>query len=101
MKPLTEKRGGKMNKGDLIASIAELNDMSKAEAGRVLNALLARMAGAMSKGHHVKIAGFGSFRVTERAAQKGRNPQTGQRLEIPAHYVVKFKAGRQLFDRVQ
>ena len=95
------RREEKMNKGDLVASIAESNNVSRVVAVRALNTFLARMVNAMKKGDRVTLVGFGSFRVVERAAQKGRNPQTGKSLEIPAHNVVKFKPGRKLYDRVQ
>ena len=58
------------------------------------------MAGAMEKGERVTLAGFGSFRVVQRAAQKGRNPQTGETIKIKASNVVKFKAGKKLKDSV-
>ncbi len=90
-----------MNKGELIATIAEAGGMTKVRAELALNKVLAQMASAMEKGERVTLSGFGSFRVVERAEQKGRNPQTGQRLIIPAHNVVKFKPGKNLFERVQ
>ncbi|HSL39125.1 MAG TPA: HU family DNA-binding protein [Desulforhopalus sp.] len=90
-----------MNKGELVASIAEAGNMTKIRAEEVLNRVLANMAGAMEKGERVSIAGFGSFRVVERAEQKGRNPQTGQDITIAAHNVVKFKPGKNLCGRLQ
>jgi len=90
-----------MNKGELVASIAEAGNMTKIRAEEALNRVLANMAGAMEKGERVSIAGFGSFRVVERAEQKGRNPQTGQDITIPAHNVVKFKPGKHLCGRLQ
>ncbi len=90
-----------MNKGELVASIAKAGVMTKVRAERVLNNILANMSDAMEKGERVTIAGFGSFRVVERATQKGRNPQTGQAIEIPAHNVVKFRPGKKLYGRVQ
>jgi DNA-binding protein HU-beta len=91
----------KMNKGELVASIVESHNVSRTVAGKALDVFLANMIDAMKKGDRVTLVGFGSFRVVKRAAQKGRNPQTGQRLEIPAHNVVKFKPGKRLFQRVQ
>lgn len=90
-----------MNKGELVASIAEAGGMTKVMAEQALNKVLANMADAMEKGERVTLSGFGSFRVVERAAQKGRNPQTGQPIIIPAHNVVKFKPGRNLCSRLQ
>jgi DNA-binding protein HU-beta len=63
--------------------------------------VLAHMAGAMRRGERVTLAGFGSFRVVERAEQRGRNPQTGQAITIPAHNVVKFRPGKKLSTRVK
>jgi len=89
-----------MNKGELVANIAESGSMSKVQAELALNAVLANMANAMEKGERVTISGFGSFRVVARAEQKGRNPQTGQSITIPARNVVKFKAGKNLSTRM-
>ncbi len=90
-----------MNKGQLVATIAEAGGMTKVRAELALNKVLAHMADAMEKGERVTLAGFGSFKVVERAEQKGRNPQTGQSIIIPAHKVVRFKPGKNLCSRVQ
>ena len=73
-----------MNKGELIKEISERGDMTRAEAGRALDLVIANMVGAMKDGGRVMITGFGSFRVIERDSQKGRNPQTGKPMVIPA-----------------
>ena len=90
-----------MNKGELVANIAESGDLTKIAAGKALDSVLAHMAGAMRRGERVTLAGFGSFRVVERAEQRGRNPQTGQPITIPAHNVVKFRPGKKLCTRVK
>lgn len=90
-----------MNKGELVATIAEAGNITKVRAEQALNVVLANMANAMEKGERVTIAGFGSFKVVERAEQKGRNPQTGQSIIIPAHNVVKFKPGKHLCSKLQ
>lgn len=90
-----------MNKGELIATIAAAGSMPKSKAERALNMVLQNMADAMERGERVTLAGFGSFRVVERAAQIGRNPQNGKVITIPAHNVVKFKAGKHLYEKVQ
>jgi DNA-binding protein HU-beta len=90
-----------MNKGELIAEIAEVGGLTKVRAEEALNSVLAHMSGAMEKGERMTLSGFGSFKVVERAEQKGRNPQTGQSITIPAHNVVKFKPGKNLCSRVQ
>jgi DNA-binding protein HU-beta len=89
-----------MNKGELIADIAESAELTKVAAGKALDRVLAHMAGAMERGERVALSGFGSFRVVERAEQKGRNPQTGKALKIPAHNVVKFRPGKKLCSKV-
>lgn len=90
-----------MNKGELVASIAKASGITKVLAEEALNNVLANMCKAMERGDRVTISGFGSFKVVERAEQKGRNPQTGQSIIIPAHNVVKFKPGKNLYSRVQ
>jgi DNA-binding protein HU-beta len=90
-----------MNKGELIAEIAEVGGLTKVRAEEALNSVLAHMSDAMEKGERMTLSGFGSFKVVERAEQKGRNPQTGQSITIPAHNVVKFKPGKNLCSRVQ
>ena len=90
-----------MNKGELVANIALSGDMTKVAAGKALDSVLAHMAKAMKRGERVTLAGFGSFRVVERAEQKGRNPQTGQTIIIPAHNVVKFRPGKKLCSKVK
>ena len=90
-----------MNKGELVTTIAELAGMTKVRAEMALNKVLGNLADAMEKGERVTLSGFGSFTVVERAEQKGRNPQTGQAIVIPAHNVVKFKPGKNLVSRVR
>ena len=81
-----------MNKADLIDSVADATDMSKAEAGRALDAVLNGIAGALSQGDSVALVGFGTFNVRERAARMGRNPATGATIQIAASKGVGFKA---------
>lgn len=90
-----------MNKGELVATIAEVAGMTKVRAEMALNKVLANLSDAMEKGERVTLSGFGSFTVVERAEQKGRNPQNGQAIVIPAHNVVKFKPGKDLCSRVR
>lgn len=89
-----------MNKSELVSTIAEAEGITKVLAQSALNKVLSNLADAMEKGERVTLSGFGSFRVVERAEQKGRNPQTGQAIVIPAHNVVKFKPGKNLSSRV-
>ena len=89
-----------MNKADLIDSVADATDMSKAEAGRALDAVLNGIAGALSQGDSVALVGFGTFNVRERAARMGRNPATRATIQIPASKGVGFKAGQALKARL-
>ncbi len=73
-----------MNKSELIDAIAASADISKADAGRALDATLEAVTGALKKGDSVSLVGFGTFAVKERAAREGRNPQTGQTIQIAA-----------------
>ena len=82
-----------MNKGDLINAIAASAGLSKADSEKALNAALGAITGALKKGQRVGLVGFGSWKVVNRAARKGKNPQTGAVINIPAKKVVKFKAG--------
>ncbi|EKF74891.1 DNA-binding protein HU [Alcanivorax hongdengensis A-11-3] len=89
-----------MNKSELIDAIAAAADISKADAGRALDATLEAVTGALKKGDSVSLVGFGTFAVKERAAREGRNPQTGQTIQIAAAKVPGFKAGKALKDAV-
>ncbi|MBT8353481.1 MAG: HU family DNA-binding protein [Desulfofustis sp.] len=85
-----------MNKAELIEEIAASTGVTKVIAGKALDSVLANMGKAMEQGERVIVSGFGSFHVTERAEQRGRNPQTGETISIPAHNVVKFRPGKKL-----
>ncbi|PKO36246.1 MAG: DNA-binding protein HU [Betaproteobacteria bacterium HGW-Betaproteobacteria-6] len=89
-----------MNKTDLIDSIAAQADISKAAAGRALDAAVETIKGALKAGDTVNLIGFGTFYVGERAARTGRNPRTGKTLEIKAAKSPKFRAGKGLKDAV-
>ena len=89
-----------MNKSELIDAIAASADISKADAGRALDATLEAVTGALKKGDSVSLVGFGTFAVKERAAREGRNPQTGQTIQIAAAKVPGFNAGKALKDAV-
>jgi DNA-binding protein HU-beta len=90
-----------MNKQDLIESIAKSADISKAAAGRALDAAVGAVRSSLKKGQSVTIVGFGTFSVGKRAARTGRNPRTGAEIRIRAAKVVKFKAGKALKDAVK
>ena len=87
-----------MNKSELIDHIADSSDISKASAGRALDAMLEAITGSLKDGEPVALVGFGTFLVRERAARTGRNPQTGATIEIAAAKVPAFKPGKALKD---
>ena len=89
-----------MNKTELIAAIAEQAALSKKDAEAALNAFTDIVGNALKDGDKVQLVGFGTFEVSERAARSGRNPQTGETIEIKASRSPKFKAGKALKDLV-
>lgn len=89
-----------MNKSELIDQIAEQAEISKAAAGRALDATIGSVKKALKKGGTVTLVGFGTFYVGKRAARTGRNPRTGANIKIKAAKVPKFRAGKGLKDAV-
>ncbi|AOM00745.1 HU family DNA-binding protein [Cobetia marina] len=89
-----------MNKSELIEAIAASADIPKAAASRALDAMVDTVTDSLKKGETVALVGFGTFTVKERAARTGRNPQTGDPIEISAAKVPSFKAGKALKDAV-
>lgn len=87
-----------MNKGQLVEKIAENADITKASASRALDTLMAEITSELKAGSDVALVGFGTFKVSARAARKGRNPQTGAEIQISASNVPGFKAGKALKD---
>lgn len=98
--PNADQEKEDMNKGELIEAIADETDMSKAGAEAVLNAFVSSVTGALKKGDKVTLTGFGTFSVSSRAARMGRNPQTGEAIQVKASKVPKFKAGASLKEAV-
>ena len=89
-----------MNKAELVDAIADSADLSKAAASRALDSVISSITDALKDGDQVALVGFGTFTVKDRAARTGRNPQTGEPLEIAAAKVPGFKAGKALKDAV-
>jgi DNA-binding protein HU-beta len=87
-----------VNKSELIDHIANQADISKAAAGRALEAVIGGVKTTLKKGGNVSLVGFGTFSVTKRAARTGRNPRTGASIKIKAAKVPKFRAGKALKD---
>ncbi|WP_203332773.1 HU family DNA-binding protein [Planococcus beigongshangi] len=90
-----------MNKTELVNSVAEAAELSRKDAAKAVDAAFEAIQGALTKGEKVQLIGFGNFEVRERAARKGRNPQTGAEIEIAASKVPAFKPGKALKDAVK
>lgn len=90
-----------MNKADLVARIAKDAKISKKDADASLDGFISGVTDALKKGDKVTLVGFGSFDVRKRAARKGRHPQTGRTISIPAKKVVRFRAGAELKKKVK
>lgn len=92
--------GISLNKTELINKVADVTQMTKKDAGQAVEAVFSAITEALSAGEKVQLIGFGNFEVHNRAARKGRNPQTGEEIEIPERKVPSFKAGKQLKEEV-
>lgn len=90
-----------MNKTDLINSVAEAAELSRKDAGRAVDAVFDIITKSLSEGEKVQLIGFGNFEIRERAARKGRNPQTGEEIEISASKVPAFKPGKAFKENIQ
>lgn len=90
-----------MNKQELISSIANETGLSKKDSGAALDAAIAAIGASLAKGEPVRLLGFGTFDVKSRAARTGKNPKTGESINIPASKVPAFKAGKELKESVK
>ena len=89
-----------MNKNDLVAEVASSSDLSKADATKAVESVFDSITKSLASGTEVRLVGFGTFSVARRQASEGRNPRTGDRIQIPASNQPKFKAGKALKDAV-
>lgn len=89
-----------MNKADFIGAVADAAELSKADSGRAIDAVIEVIKKALKKGDSVSLVGFGTFEVRKRAARTGRNPRTGENIKIKASKNPSFKAGKALKDAV-
>ncbi len=89
-----------MNKNDLIAQVADNTGLSKADAGKAVDSVFDSITSTLAGGGEVRLVGFGTFNVATRAASEGRNPRTGEKIQIPATKQPKFKAGKNLKSAV-
>lgn len=90
-----------MNKNELVTAVASATGLSKADAAKAVDGVFHAITEALKKGDEVRLVGFGTFNVAERAQSEGRNPRTGEKIEIPASKLPKFRAGKGLKDAVQ
>jgi DNA-binding protein HU-beta len=90
-----------MNKSELISAVAEKSELSKKDATNAVEAVFESITSALQNGDKVQLIGFGNFEVRERAARKGRNPQTGEEIEIAASKVPAFSPGKNLKEAVK
>jgi nucleoid DNA-binding protein len=91
---LRERDATMSGKSELVGTVAERTGLSKADVGRVLDEALAEIRRSVDGGETVALRGFGTFRLSERSARKGRNPQTGEEIDIPASRSLAFKASK-------
>jgi len=89
-----------VNKNDLVANVADASDLSKADAAKAVEATFDAITSALAGGGEVRLVGFGTFSVAQRQASTGRNPRTGEAIQIPASKQPKFKAGKALKESV-
>jgi len=89
-----------LNKNDLIAAVSTSTELSKADATKAVDGVIEAVTSSLKSGNEVRLVGFGTFSVADRAASTGRNPRTGESIQIPASKQPKFKAGKALKDAV-
>ena len=89
-----------MNKNDLVASVASSAGLSKSDSAKAVDSVFDSISSSLSGGNEVRLVGFGTFSVTRRRATEGRNPRTGERIQIPASNQPKFRAGKALKESV-
>ena len=89
-----------MNKNDLVTSVADDSGLSKADAAKAVDSVFDTISKALSGGSDIRLVGFGTFSVAQRRASEGRNPRTGEKIQIPASKQPKFKAGKALKEAV-
>tara|TARA_E500000331_G_C17094191_1_gene642410 strand:- start:146 stop:448 length:303 start_codon:yes stop_codon:yes gene_type:complete len=97
---VNDLKGRGVNKNDLVAAVADSSDLSKADAAKAVDAVFNSITGSLQGGGEVRLVGFGTFSVANRKASTGRNPRTGESIQIPASKQPKFKAGKGLKDAV-
>jgi integration host factor subunit beta len=100
MRTLSPVHGGTMTKADLVNEVARLVDLTKKDSEVIVDEVLDSLVEALNRGEKIELRGFGSFRVRQRLARRGRNPKTGESVEIPAKRVPYFKPGKELKELI-
>jgi len=90
-----------VNKNELIGVVADSTGLSRSDASKAVDGVFDAISAALKKGDEVRLVGFGTFSVSKRAASEGRNPRTGEKIQIPASKQPKFKAGKGVKDAIQ
>jgi len=90
-----------MTKAELVAEIASAAGLTKSQSEKAVDGIVSAISGALAGGDKITLVGFGTFSVGERSQREGRNPRTGEKIQIPASKAVKFKAGKTLSDKVK
>ena len=93
-------RSGKLTKAALVEQVAHLADLTKKDAENVVNTVLGHIVEAVHRGEKVELRGFGSFRLRRRESRRGRNPKTGERVDVPPKRVPYFKPGKELKELI-
>ena len=90
-----------MTKAELVAKMAGVGGITKSQAGKAVDGFVSAVSAALSAGDRITLVGFGTFSVAARSKREGRNPKTGEKIQIPASKAVKFKAGKALSEKVK
>jgi len=90
-----------MTKAELVSKVASESGITKSQAEKAVNGFVTAVSGALASGDKITLVGFGTFSVGSRAQREGRNPRTGEKIKIPASKAVKFKAGKNLSEKVK
>ncbi len=89
-----------MNRSELISAIVTASEVDKKTVEKVVDATFSQIVGTLAKGEEIRLVGFGSFKVSDRKARKGKNPRTGEAIDIPAAKAAVFKPGKELKDKL-
>ena len=89
-----------MNKNDLVAAVSDATSLSKSDAAKAVESVFDTITSTLTKGEEIRLVGFGTFSVARRAASEGRNPRTGESVQVPEKFIPYFKTGKQIRDKL-